>query len=63
MSQQPEETVGLDLFDETASALRTESGTGSTGEPTDRSTMPPNAAFAVRLYDAMRDQSYGDENS
>ena len=50
-------------FEAAASALRTESGTGSTGDPTDRSIMPPNAAFAVRLYDAMRDQSYGDENS
>ena len=46
-----------------AKALRTGSGTGSTGDPTDRSIMPPNAAFAVRLYPAMRDQSYGDENS
>ena len=50
-------------FAATASALRTESGTGSTGDPTDRSIMPPNAAFAVRLYAAIRDQSYGEENS
>ena len=44
-----------------ASASRTDCGTGSTGEPTDRSTMPPGTCAAFVLYGAMRDQSYGDE--
>ena len=43
------------------SACWTLLGTGSTGEPTDRSIMPPGTVLAVALKPAIRDQSYGDE--